>query len=163
MAFITEDHGRYEIKSGPLAGAWGANAIRHKTVVAKAVGATREEAVASLKSELDRIERQDRFDRDTEGAPPASAYEKAFGRLLPDMPDSYLSMLRAHLSAPDHLLSATQLADAAGYSGYGGANLHYGLLGQRVAQEIGFVPPRRDDGSEIWTCAIARDPALDTE
>ncbi|HEX8555315.1 MAG TPA: hypothetical protein VF695_11460, partial [Sphingomonas sp.] len=23
--------------------------------------------------------------------------------------------------------------------------------------------PRRDDGSEIWTCAIARDPALDTE
>ena len=55
MAFITEAHGRYEIKSGPLAGAWAANAILHKTVVAKAAGSTREEAVTHLKSELDRM------------------------------------------------------------------------------------------------------------
>lgn len=163
MAYITETHGRYEIKSGPLAGAWAANAIRHKTVVAKAVGASREEAIAKVKVELDRLERHDLSERDTEGAPLASVYEKALGHLLPGMPASYLAMLRAHLAAPDHLISATQLAEAAGYAGYEGANLHYGKLGQRVADEIGFVPPRREDGTEIWTCAIARDTSMDTE
>ena len=163
MAFITEAHGRYEIKSGPLAGAWAANAILHKTVVAKAAGSTREEAVTHLKSELDRMEQLALSECDTEGAPSASVYERAFRHLLPDMPDSYIAMLRAHLAAPDHLISATKLAEAAGYSGYEGANLHYGKLGQRVADEIRFVPPRREDGTEIWTCAIARDTSMDTE
>lgn len=163
MTFTTEIYGRYEIKSGPLAGSWAANAIRHKTVVAKAAGASREEAIASLKVELDRMEQHDLSDRDDEGAPSASVYERALGRLLPDMPDSYIAMLRAHLAAPDNLISATKLAEAAGYAGYEGANLHYGKLGQRVADEIGFIPPRRDDGTEIWTCAIARDTSMDTE
>ncbi|MEG3177114.1 hypothetical protein U1872_12805 [Sphingomonas sp. RB3P16] len=163
MAFVTEVHGRYGIKSGPLAGAWAANAILHKTVVAKAAGATREEAIASLKCELDRMEQLAVSECDAEGAPPANVYERAFGHLLPDMPDSYIAMLRAHLAAPDHLISATKLAEAAGYSGYEGANLHYGKLGQRVAEEIGFGPPRREDGTEIWTCAIARDTSMDTE
>ena len=163
MAFITEAHGRYEIKSGPLAGAWAANAILHKTVVAKAAGAAREEAISHLKDELARMEQLALSECDTEGAPSASVYERAFARLLPEMPDSYIAMLRAHLAAPDHLISATKLADAAGYSGYEGANLHYGKLGQRVADEIRFVPPRREDGTEIWTCAIARDTSMDTE
>jgi len=69
----------------------------------------------------------------------------------------------AHLASPDLLISATRLAQAAEYVGYEGANLHYGKLGQRVAEEIGFTPPRRGDGSEIWTCAIARDPELNAQ
>ncbi|WP_300114313.1 hypothetical protein [Sphingobium sp.] len=163
MTFETEVHGRYEIKSGPLAGAWGANAFRQRVVVAKATGTTREEAIANLRSELERMDQADLSSRDSEGAPPASVYEVALARLLPDMPDSYIAMLRAHLTAPDHLISATKLAEAAGYAGYEGANLHYGKLGQRVADEVGFSPPRREDGTEIWTCAIARDTSLDTE
>lgn len=163
MAFITEAHGRYEIKSGPLAGAWAANAIVHKTVIAKAAGATREDAIARLKGDLEQMEQLALSECDTEGAPPASVYERAFSHLLPAMPDSYIAMLRAHLAAPDHLISATKLAAAAGYSGYEGANLHYGKLGQRVAEEIGFVPPHREDGTEIWTCAIARDPSVDID
>lgn len=163
MAFMTEVHGRYEIKSGPLAGAWAANAIRHKAIVAKAAGATREEAIALLKDELARLEQLALSECDIEGAPSAKVYELAFGHLLPGMPDTYIAMLRAHLAAPDHLISATKLAEAAGYAGYEGANLHYGLLGQRVAEEIGFMPPRRENGTEIWTCAIARDTSMETE
>lgn len=41
------------------------------------------------------------------------------------MPESYAAILRAHLAAPDHLISATKLAEAAGYAGYEGANLRY--------------------------------------
>ena len=38
MKFETEAYGAYEIKSGPLAGRWGANAFRRKVMVAKATG-----------------------------------------------------------------------------------------------------------------------------
>lgn len=158
MTFRTDAHGRYDIRSGPLAGAWAANAYRRKILIAKASGSTREEAIELVREQLDQLDRATLSDRDDEGAPSAKVYEEAFAVLLPDMPDSYLAMLRAHLDAPDRLLSATRLAEAAGYSGYEGANLHYGKLGQRVAEEIGFVPPRRADGTEIWTCALAPTP-----
>jgi hypothetical protein len=163
MGFKTETYGRYEIRSGPLAGAWGANAFRRKTLVTKANGASRDEAVVAVKTELDRLDQVSLSDRDAEGAPSAAIYEHAFALPMPAFPKSYVAMLRAHLAAPDQLMSATRLADAAGYAGYEGANLHYGKLGQRVGDEIGFAPPRREDGSEIWTCVIARDPGLDTE
>lgn len=163
MSFESHRHGRYVIRSGPLRGAWAANAFRHDTRVAAASGASREEAVANVVSELDRLDGEARAGRDADGAPPAAVYAEAFARLLPDMPASYYAMLRAHLAAPELLISATRLAAAAGYTGYSGANLHYGLLGQRVADEIGFDPPRRDDGTEVWTCAIARDPGAGHE
>lgn len=163
MSFITETYGRYTIKSGPLAGAWAANAFRGRALITKASGETREGSLASVKSELDRLDRQELSERDIEGAPSAREYERAFVILLPKMADSYVAMLRAHLRSPNQLISATELAKAAGYSGYEGANLHYGKLAQRVADEIGFDPPRRKDGSVMWTCAIARDPSVDTD
>jgi predicted HicB family RNase H-like nuclease len=162
MSFETATHGRYQIKSGPLAGVWGANAFRQNTVVAKASGPTREDAIAAVKAELARIDREALEECDHEGAPSAKVYEHAFAKLLPTMIESYVQMLRAHLAAPNQQISAAKLAVAAGYSGYEGANLHYGKLGQRVAEEIGFEPPRRGDGTEIWTCAIAKAALNDT-
>lgn len=163
MTFRTDTFGRYEIRSGPFSGTWAANGYRRKVLVAKASGQSREEAIDKVKARLNQLDGISLAERNEEGAPPAVVYEEAFAVLLPDMPDSYLAMLKAHLSAPEQLMSATRLAKAAGYADYEGANLHYGKLGQRVAEEIGFAPPRRDDESEIWTCAIARDPSLDTD
>jgi hypothetical protein len=163
MSFQTESYGRYEIKSGPVSGAWGANAYRRKQLIAKATGQSRDEALGSVKRELDRLQAIQLSECDAEGAPSAKVYEQAFEALLPTMPQSYHAMLKAHLHAPDNLISATKLARAADYSGYEGANLHYGKLGQAIAGEIGFAPPKREDGSEIWTCAIARDPSLEIE
>ena len=163
MTFETETHGRYEIKSGPLKGEWAANAYRHKSLVAKAVGSSREDAVESVKAGLARIEAIELSERDEEGAPSAKEYERAFLEILPRVSAGYIAMLRAHLAAPDQLISATKLAAAAGYEGYEGANLHYGKLGCLLAEEIGFSPPTRADGTEIWTCSIARDPGLDTD
>ncbi|HEX8553280.1 MAG TPA: hypothetical protein VF695_01110, partial [Sphingomonas sp.] len=120
MASLTENYGRYQIRSGPLSGAWAANAYLRKMLIAKASGASREEVVRAVKLELDRLDQAAAYERDDEGAQHAKTYEGAFTVLLPDMPESYTAMLCAHLSAPDHLLSATKLAKAAGYSGYGG-------------------------------------------
>ena len=163
MSFETETYGRYEIKSGPTGGSWGANAYRRKQLIAKVTGQSREEALAAVKAELDRVQAVQLSETDEEGAPSSRVYEQAFAALLPTMSDCYHAMLRAHLNAPDHLISATKLAEAAGYAGYEGANLHYGKLGYAIGEEIGFKPPKRLDGTEIWTCVIARDPSLDTE
>jgi hypothetical protein len=163
MSFKTEPYGRYEIKSGPIGGSWGANAFRRKQLIARGAGASRDDAVAAVKAELDSLDSIQRAERDEEGAPSARVYEEALATLLPTMPHGYHAMLRAHLRAPDHLISATKLAEAAGYENYNAANLHYGTLGQRVGAEVGFDPPKRSNGDPIWTCVIARDPSLDTE
>jgi hypothetical protein len=155
-------HGRYTIKSGPLKDRWGANAFRGKALIAKATGKSREEAIEAVKEELTRIDSIALSERDEEGAPSAKEYARAILAIEP-ISESYRAMLRAHLNAPDHLISATKLAEAANYAGYEAANLHYGTLGKMIADEIGFLPPKRANGDPIWTCAIARDPNLDTE
>lgn len=162
MKVETEKFGRYEIKSGPLKETWMARAFYKKAMIAEASAPNREEAVADLKQELERLKAEELSERDKEGAPSASVYAAAFSSLEP-LHESYRAMLRAHLTAPDHLISASKLAEAAGYANWSAANLHYGKLGYSIADEIGFGPPKREDGTEIWTCAIARDPALDTE
>jgi hypothetical protein len=162
MTFATETHGRYEIKSGPLKGAWAANAFRGKMLVAKASGETRQASIDSVKRQLDDLDAVELSERDQEGAPSSKVYEAAF-LALGELNDGYRAMLRAHLHAPDQLISATKLAEAAGYANWSAANLHYGLLGAKIAEEIGFTPPSRTDGSKIWTCAIARDPNSDRD
>jgi hypothetical protein len=115
-----------------------------------------------VKAELDKLAAVALEACDGEGAPTAAVYEEAFLAISP-LNESCRAMLAAHLQAPDRLLSATKLAEAAGYRSYSGANLQYGKLGYLIAQEIGFTPPTRGDGTPIWTCAIARDPAADLD
>ncbi|WP_439486127.1 hypothetical protein [Blastomonas fulva] len=162
MTFSTQKHGRYDIRSGPLKGAWAANAFRGKALITQATGSSRDEVVSDIKAHLDRMDAVELSTRDQEGAPSATVYEQAF-LAIGELNEGYRAMLRAHLQSPDHLISATRLADAAGYVNWSAANLHYGLLGARIAEEINFHPPSRPDGSKIWTCAIARDPGVDPE
>ena len=47
-------------------------------------------------------------------------------------------MLRAHYLAPNYTITATELADAAGYKGFQGANLQYGLMGKKLRYELNY-------------------------
>lgn len=49
-----------------------------------------------------------------------------------------LKFLQAHFSARARGLNARRLARAAGYAGYRGINLHYGLLAASIARELGI-------------------------
>lgn len=71
------------------------------------------------------------------------------------------AMLLAHHKAPAQRLTATQLAEAAGYASYSAANLQYGLLGAMVFAEMPEELPSRADGTPIMTCAIAAGDASD--
>jgi len=65
-------------------------------------------------------------------------YKRAFETL--GLPESYLAMLRFHFRQPARTATATQIARAAQYKGYGGANLHYARLGQLVGEQLGWRP-----------------------
>lgn len=154
MDVVTEEYRRHTIKSAQLSGKWAAKAFLRKTLVCEATGTSREDVVQQVKSKLDEQAALVDEQRDEDGAPPAEEYQRAFSVI--EMNDNYRAMLRAHVNAPNYLITATELAEAAGYQGYEGANLHYGKLGFAVAEEIGFDPPKRPNGDPIWTCTIAR-------
>lgn len=80
---------------------------------------------------------------------------KALNRVLAKASHGQRSMLRAHFHAPEQRITATQLADAAGYGSYSAANLQYGLLGAMLFAETPEDLPRRSNGTPIMTCAIA--------
>lgn len=66
--------------------------------------------------------------------------------------------LEAHLGAPGYLMTATELARAAGWTDYSAANLHYGNLGYELSRELGWTPPKREDGTPVWTMVLAVEP-----
>jgi hypothetical protein len=71
------------------------------------------------------------------------------------LPLTYLVMLRAQYRAPSHTITATQLAQAAGYKNYNAANLHYGTMGRLIALQLSFSPDKRKDGTERWWKALS--------
>lgn len=77
--------------------------------------------------------------------PSAERYADAFYEIKESgrLPDSYLKILRAHYFAPDRTVTATQLARAVNYSNYNSSNLHYGKLGRRVGEQLGWQPEQK--------------------
>ncbi len=89
-------------------------------------------------------------------SPSAEEAVKALNRIWPKLSSGQKAMLLAHHRAVDQRITATQLAEAAGYASYSAANLQYGLLGAMVFAAMPEELPRRSDGTHIMTCAIAR-------
>ena len=81
------------------------------------------------------------------------------------LPDGHLAMLRAQGHSPGGALTATKLAEAAGYENYNAANLQYGTLGFNLAGFLNYDPPRRKDGSPMWwtTLSYSVDGLVDEE
>jgi hypothetical protein len=96
-----------------------------------------------------------------ESPPQVSEYIRAFQRILEELPDSYLDMLKAHYVAPNRTITATDLAIAGHYKNWSSANLHYGLFGKRLYEELPIRLPARADGTLIFTCALATEGDLE--
>jgi len=123
-------------------------------IVCQVHGSSLDEVWKKLIDEL--AERQEARVRARAGAEPSSKEaELAFRRIEQRLSAGHKAMLRAHLNASGHNITATQLAAAAGYCGYSAANLQYGLLGAMLFAEMPEELPRRPDGSRIMTCVIA--------
>lgn len=64
--------------------------------------------------------------------------------------NQYRTMLKAQYTAPGHVITATRLAEAAGYANYNAANLQYGTLGRKLALYLGYLPPKYKTGERMW-------------
>ena len=65
-------------------------------------------------------------------------------------------MLKAHYHAKDQMITATQLAEAAGYANHNAANLHYGRVGYLLNEELPIkLQRRKKDDKPIATFALA--------
>jgi hypothetical protein len=116
-------------------------------------GSSLEEVMVSLKDIVDTTIANQVKGRST--PPTSTEYVRAFQNIIGDLPESYTAMLKAHYHAPNRTLTATQLAEAGHYKNWSSANLHYGLLGKRVYEELPIQLPTRDDGTMIYTFALA--------
>ena len=67
--------------------------------------------------------------------PEIQKYE-ALKKIMPSLSDGHLAMLKAHCRAPNRCLTATQLADAAGYANDSAANLQHGFVGKLLWEEL---------------------------
>lgn len=87
---------------------------------------------------LEEAERKVRAAIDAELGPAVStadagvaAYVTALEAIRP-ITEGQRRMLAAHYRAPNKIITATQLAKAAGYADYRGANIQYGALGKLI-------------------------------
>ena len=149
-------HRRHSIKTLRNASGYQARAFRGmKSVGEVSSGATQDAAVLAVKDFLDERAAALRAKRGPSGFPCADEIRAA----LPHVPMNKAreAMLMAHLNAPDHILTATELAQAAGYDDYGIANLQYGLLAYDLAQELEWTPGQKTNGVTTWTFTLADD------
>jgi hypothetical protein len=112
--------------------------------------------VQAVISYLDQEAALENNTRSKTGVPSPAAYRAAFDAIGP-LQRYEDDMLTAHLAAPGYVLTATELAAAAGYDNYQGANRWYGELARKIAEELEWSPAKRPDGTPMWTTALATD------
>lgn len=83
-------------------------------------------------------------------------YRQAFEAIAPHLTDGHRAMLNAHYNAAHRTITASQLAEAACYENYQGANLQYANLGQKVAECLNYEPPEHEsNGKPFWSFVLA--------
>ena len=86
---------------------------------------------------------------------PEAELTRAFQKIIDRLSDGQRAMLKAHYHAPNQTLTASELARAAGWTGWSPANLHYGNLGAMLFDEAPIKVLERKDGSLVMTSYLA--------
>jgi hypothetical protein len=71
--------------------------------------------------------------------PPPESYKEALLRIRDTLPEKHLQMLLAHYRAPNHTITATELAEAVGYKSFQAVNLQYGQLGRKLRDVMEYA------------------------
>lgn len=86
--------------------------------------------------------------------PSATEYKKALSEI--ELNDGQRAMLKAHFEAHNRSITFTDLALAAGYNDYGSANLHYGNLGKKLGDAVGFEFWEDEKGTKFYSSSIGQ-------
>ncbi len=149
-------HRHHSIKTMRTGSGYQARAFRGAKAVGDTfTGTTHDAAVLAVKDFLDERSATLRAKRGPSGFPCADEIRAA----LPHVPmnKAQEAMLLAHLNAHNHILTATELAQAAGYDDYAVANRQYGQLAHDLAHELTWTPEEKTNGITTWTFTLADD------
>ncbi|WP_111430759.1 hypothetical protein [Rhodobacteraceae bacterium DSL-40] len=143
-AILVGAHGRYQIKSGWLAGTFVARAFpkppaKARGMIAEATGATEEEAIAALHNVIDAREHrrtgERRGDQQTGiGVPSVEEYVEAIRQVTLSGPQ-YAMLTALSLAGEDGLTDA-RMASAAGYKSEASANRSFMATGLLIAEYL---------------------------
>ena len=138
------EHGRYQIKSGRLAGEYIARAFPKpptyaRGLIAEATGATEEAAIAALHDVIDAREIRRTDDRRPDprtgfAVPSVEEYAEAVAQVALSRPQR--AILNALALADDEGLSELRLASAAGYKSNASANRAFVSAGLLIASYL---------------------------
>ncbi|MHC1999529.1 hypothetical protein ACYQR9_03680 [Methylobacterium sp. CM6241] len=138
------------IKGAPLAQVYVGKTLATRERFA---GDTLDDAVNRARSWVDTQRSEAIQNRRSAGVGTVEEYVAFFS--AQPLAEHHRVMLVAHASAPDRTLTAGELAAAAGWADFGAANLHYGKLGDQVAQTLELELPKHLSGKPIATSALA--------
>jgi hypothetical protein len=150
---ITEEYRRHTLLSAFHGGAYKGRVWKAKKLLTEIEGASLDDVLNKLRAYVD-----SQFATVASGRrQPTNSddYVTAFRNILSDLTNGQFAMLREHYRAPQHRITATQLAKAADYLNYNAANLQYGNIGKALYEEYPLEIPQRSDGSLIYTYMLA--------
>lgn len=153
MERIKESYRRHSLVVGKTESGWIGVVWKDGAKVNSCEGVGKGELLETLRSWVD--ESFVTIARERSAPPSGDDYVRAFQSIMEEIPDSYWKMLKAHYHAPDQVITATGLADAADYASYSPANLHYGTLGKMLYEVLPVEVYSGKDGKPVYTFALA--------
>lgn len=151
-AILVGEHGRYQVKSGRLAGTFVARAFpkpptRARGLIAEATGATEDAAIAALHDLIDARESRRTDDRRTDTAtgvvvPSVEEYVEAIRQVALSRPQT--AMLIELALAGEQGLAETRMASTAGYKSRASTNRSFAAAGRLIADYLSVETAHHD-------------------
>lgn len=99
---------------------------------------------------------EDELDEAMKSTLSAEDYRSALIGIQDKLTSGQRAMLIAHYHASEHRITAAQLAEAAGYKNYQGANLQYAMVGQKIAHHLNHIPMQHSSSRQpFWSSVLA--------
>ena len=117
MRSTEHTYGRYLIRTFASDGSVSASAFVGSRSVMRATDKTLDGTLCRIRQLLDERDANQKRARQ-DGVPTAQEYADSFDRVRSKVKEHHWRMLMALFRAPNRMLTATQLAEAAGYAGY---------------------------------------------
>jgi hypothetical protein len=138
-----------------------ARAFTGRKAVLDAEAGSVEGALKTLREKLDARDAARRTQR-RDDVPTAEEFVDALNRVDAAATDAQRRMLRALYDAPGRTLTSTQVAVIAGYTRHMTVNEKFGKYARLIAEDLGYEPATRSDGTPIWTSTIASEAEPDS-
>ena len=156
-AILVGEHGRYQVKSGRLAGEFVARAFPKppttaRGLIAEASGATEEAAIAALHDVIDARENRRTEERRTDprtgsAVPSTEEYVEAISQVSLSRPQH--AMLTALSLAGAEGLTEARMANAAGYRSQASANRSFAGAGLLIANYLSVQTSSNGSSKEL--------------